>query len=74
MKNYFKDPKLTLALYESSNSLRNDFCSCCKEILFLEPNEKNNYIWAIVDLTGYDQESIKGAEQQLIAIEKDYIK
>lgn len=72
--NIFTDPKLTIALFEASHSLRNDFCSCVEELLFLEPSKKNNYIWALADLTGYSNADINGAIQQLEAIEKGYIK
>ena len=62
-----------LAYYAMTIAWREHFFVMCSDILMLEPDKKNNYIWALVDLTGYDEESIRGAEQQLIAIEKDYI-
>ena len=71
---FYKDPKLTIALFEASYSLMNDFCSCVENLLFLEPSKKNNYIWALADLTGYSDDDINGAIQQLEAIEKGYIK
>lgn len=62
-----------LAYWEILLAWRENFLVLCSDILLLEPTKKNNYIWALIDLSGYDEVSIKGAEQQLIAIEKGYI-
>ena len=64
--------KIRLVYWEILLACRDNFFVYCSDMLMLEPNKKNNYIWALVDLSGYDEESIKGAEQQLIALEKGY--
>lgn len=73
MSKIIDDLKFRLACWEAHCSLMWDFCSCCTDMLLLEPSKENNYIWVIADLSGYDKEDIDGAEQQLIAIEKDYV-
>ena len=67
--NYYNKWRLNIALFEASVALH-DFCT--NDMLFLEPNKRNNYIWALVDVTNYSELDIKGINQQLLALEKDY--
>lgn len=65
--------ELRLAYYAMTMAWREHFFVHCSDMLMLEPTKKNNYIWAFVDVSGYSEKDIKGAEEAVNAIEQDYV-
>ena len=68
--NYYDKWRLNIALWEASIALH-DFAT--DDMLYIEPNKRNNYLWAFVDITDFSELDIKGVRQQLLSLEKGYI-
>ena len=68
--NFYNKWRLSIALWEASIALY-DFVT--DNMLFLEPNKRNNYLWVFVDVETFSELDVKGVRQQLISLEKGYV-
>ena len=68
--NFYNKWRLSIALWEASFALH-DFVT--DDMFFLEPNKRNNYLWAFVDVETFSELDVKGVRQQLISLEKGYV-